>query len=96
MWKVEEVLRGSVKPWFLEVEASLRIGIEKTTSRSFGVKSEHKRSVLLKGPTAPKGVRVVWVNCFRTGKATITIDGVEAFLPFEFLEDFDLLPEEVK
>lgn len=38
--------------------------------------------------------RVVWVKLYRTGTATLRINGATKRFHFEFEEDFDLLTEE--
>jgi len=91
-WKAEIEVKGKVSAWFLEVETALRGGIEKSTNQTYGVETEKKRSVTIKGT---KPVRVVWVDLYRTGKAKVELDGQEMELPFEFKEDFDLLTETV-
>ena len=79
--------------WWGEVEAALKGGIERSTSKTYGVETETKRSVTIKGTDSTSGFRVVWVEYYRTGKAKVRIDNQEVELPFEFREDFDLLTE---
>ena len=63
------------------------------TNKTYGVETEVKRSVTITGTDSTSGVRVVWVEYYRTGKAKVRIDNQEVELPFEFREDFDLLLE---
>jgi tetratricopeptide (TPR) repeat protein len=92
-WKAEPEVRGKVSAWWVEVEAALKDGIERSTSKTYGVETETKRSVTIKGTDSTSGFRVVWVEYYRTGKAKVRIDNQEVELPFEFREDFDLLTE---
>lgn len=94
-WKAEAEVKGKVSVWFAEVETSVRSGIERSTSRTYGVETERKRSVTLKGDHSPQMRRVVWVDVYRTGTATLDIGGEIVSIPFEFKEDFDLLAETV-
>jgi tetratricopeptide (TPR) repeat protein len=93
-WTSERELRGKVTAWFVEVSSSVRSGIEKKTTRTFGVETERKRSVTVKGDRTVPAVRVVWVEYHRTGTAELEVDGEKVTLPFSFREDFDLLTEE--
>ncbi len=89
-WKAGGEVRGKVSAWWGEVEGALKAGIEKSESKTYGVETKMSRSVVITGsdPT-----RVIWVDYYRTGKANVRIDDQEFELPFEFLEDFDLLTE---
>jgi hypothetical protein len=40
-----------------------------------------------------KPARVVWVEYYRTGVATVRYDRSVLHIPFEYKEDFDLLTE---
>jgi hypothetical protein len=71
----------------------IRHSVEESASRSYGVETERKRSVTIKGSGSSAGVRVVWVDYYITGRAKVMIDGKEVEFPFEFKEDFDLLTE---
>ena len=95
-WKAEAEVSGKVTAWFVEVETAVRGGIEQSTSRMYGTETERKRNVTIKGTGAAKGVRIVWVEYYRTGIAKMKVDGVEFELPFEFRDDFDLLTEDEK
>ncbi len=94
-WKAEAELKGKVSVWIVEIGSSIKAGFEKSTSRTYGVETERKRSVTLKGNGSSIGARVVWVDYYRTGRAKVMIDNEEVVLLFEFKEDFDLLTEEV-
>lgn len=84
-------IRGMLSAWWGELEAFIHGHKEWTTSKTAGTETEAKRSVTV--GHSPQGVHVVWVDYFRTGVATVEIDGQKIELPFEFREDFDLLAE---
>ena len=48
-WKAEAGLKGKLSAGWAEVEVGIKAGIEKTTSKTYSVASERKRSVTLKG-----------------------------------------------
>ena len=93
-WKTETDVRAKLNASWVQYEAGIRTGIEKSTNKSYGTETERKRGVVLRGDGASKRVRVVWVDCYRTGTATLMVDGKEVRVPFEFKEDFDLLTED--
>jgi hypothetical protein len=90
-WNRELQLKGKLPV----IEAGLKLGVEQSTSRTYGVAEERERSVTIHGDGRSKIV-VVWVKYYRTGTATMRIDGDEVEVPFEIEEDFDLLTEEVE
>ena len=91
-WKAEADIRGSVSAWGAELQAGVKAGVEKSTSRTYGVETSKERSV----PVGVKKVHVVWVEFYRTGVAKVKMDGVMLELPFEFRDDWGLLTEEAK
>jgi hypothetical protein len=105
-WKVEggvkvEVKAGAVAPIgpvivgaFGRFEADIRAEIEKSTRTHYGIETERKRSVTIDGG-APKTVKVVWEEYYRTGTTTMLVNGVVYHVPFDFREDFGLRTEEV-
>lgn len=92
-FRVGMQIRGMLSAWWGELEAFIHGHKEWTTSKTAGTETEAKRSVTV--GHSPEGVHVVWVDYFRTGVATVVIDGEKIELPFEFREDFDLLTEPV-
>ena len=93
-WKAEAELKGTISAVWVSLEAGIKAGIEKSTSTTYAVESEKKRSVTLKGGDTSMRFKVVWVEYYRTGTATVKVDGKEVKVPFEFKEDFGLLAEE--
>lgn len=94
-WKAETEARGKVHAWFFEIETALRGGIERSTNKTYGAEEEKERKVTVRGTKTGNGVRVIWVDYYRTGKAKVELDGEVLELPFEFKEDFDLVTEAV-
>lgn len=83
-----------IGPDWLGVEGGIRSSISEATSKTFGLESEVKRSVTVTGDGSSGKVKVLWVIYYRTGIATVKVDGKETKIPFEFKEDFGLLTEE--
>lgn len=95
-WNAEAELRGKVSAVWAEVEAGIKAGVQKTSTRSFAVETERRRKVTIRAGGSPRGVIVVWVEYYRTGTAKVEIDGKTVEVPFEFMEDFDLLTEDAE
>jgi hypothetical protein len=91
-WTASREVKANVQLWWLPIEGGLRYEVQKSTNQSYETEPERKRSVTLTGD-GKSASRVLWVEYYRTGKARVTIKGVEVELPFEFREDFDLLTE---
>jgi hypothetical protein len=92
-WHAEAEVRAKAEAAWASLEASVRGGIERSTSKTYGTETERKRSVTLQGDGV-SAVKVLWVEYFRTGMATLAVDGQTLEVPFEFREDFDLLTTE--
>jgi hypothetical protein len=93
-WKVEADVKAAVNGVWASLKVHVRGEIEKSTKKTYKEKTERKRSVTLKGDGSSGKVKVVWVEYYRTGTATLRVDGKEYRVPFEFKDDFDLLTED--
>ena len=82
---------GMIEVWGVNLKSAIQGHKEWTSSKTEGSETEVKRSVTVNH--SPFGVHIVWVDYYRTGTASVVIDGKTFELPFEFREDFDLVTE---
>jgi hypothetical protein len=61
----------------------IRRKIESEANQTFRQTETIRRNLKIDGSKTPK-VKVVWVGTFRTGRATVSLDGEEKVLPFAF------------
>jgi hypothetical protein len=95
-WKAEAGVKGTLSAGWASVEADVRAGIEKSTSKTYERETERKRSVTLTGTATGVKLVVQTVQYSRVGIAKIRVDGVEMDVPIEFPEDFGLQAVEKK
>jgi len=93
-WKPESGSLDRVKARWPDCEADIRASVEKSVGKNYGASTDINRSLTIKGDGS--AVKVEWVQYYRTGVATLKIDGTDVKVPFEFREDFDLLTEDAK
>jgi len=95
-WKVEAALRSQFLVGLAFFDAQVRGEIESITHNDYSVESSRTRSVVVRGDASQAHIRVVWVEYYRTGIATVRICDRTTLVPFEFREDFDLLTEDAQ
>lgn len=94
-WKTEEQIRKSATAGWFSISSDISKEIQRTTHQTFETEKATERSVTIT-PRKAEYVRVVWINLYRTGTVTFKDGGKEVTAPFRFLEDFDLVLEDVE
>jgi len=95
-WKAGAELRADVLAIWGQIGASVKVEVEHATSHSYFTTKTRRRSVTIKGENRPLRVRVLWIEYFRTGKATIRFHDRTMTVPFQIADDFDLSTETAK
>lgn len=97
-WRKEVEAKGELKLNFPVVElvigASVKAGIERSTSKAVEASHTSTREVTI--PGNGKKYKVVWVETYRTGRAVTVIDGKRYEIPFEYRDGWDLQTRLVK
>lgn len=92
-WKVDADFKARIIAAWALVDVQIRGEIESITRRTYAEETERTRSVLLRGGDSGVSTKVIWVEYYRTGTATVLMEGRSTNVPFEFRDDFDLLTE---
>jgi hypothetical protein len=74
---------------------AIRSKIERSRNTTYKESETIEQAVELDGNALPKA-KLVWIERTYTGKATVSIDGKEAVVPFSFRENLELRVEEVQ
>ena len=82
-----------VKGTLSVLQTGIKHEIEESTNNTYEESKTSSHEVTI--PGNGKRYKLVWIETYRTGKATVVVEGKEQIVPFEFRDGWDLSTEEI-